>query len=284
MSSPVEGIFTMMIILTVYMSRVTSGDEPLLPYDWTPLSPFKYKVIIKTNLDYLPTDDSRSGEKKIVKIHPEVEENKLAKLLGGKGDQQLPESIRRKLRLLEDRFNNLIEPYIHYRMVDFSIKDEGILRVQGTIDFTSKNLSEVMKHAEKLVCFIGTLGPGIEEEVDALIQNDELSEAYMLDAMGSVAVEDLVDKFQLTIKKECERESKTVTLRFSPGYCDWLLTEQKKLFSLFEPEVISVKLLDSCLMQPVKSISGVFGIVPLGSALYNPCRSCDDRACKVRRP
>ena len=115
------------------------------------------------------------------------------------------------------------------------------------------------------------------------MQDNDLSEAYILDAMGSVAVEDLVDKFQLTIKNEYERVGKTVTLRFSPAYCDWPLTEQKKLFSLFDPGDIPVQLLDSCLMQPVKSISGVFGIVPHGSALYNPCRYCDDRACKARR-
>jgi hypothetical protein len=218
-----------------------------------------------------------------MKIHPEVEESKLAKLLGGKRNQELPKSIRSKLRVLEDKFNSLITPDIHHRTVDFRVKDEGVIRIKGAIEFESKNLSEVMKNAEKLVCFIGTLGPGIEEEVGVLMQDNDLSEAYILDAMGSVAVEDLVDKFQQTIKNECERVGKTVTLRFSPGYCDWPLTEQKKLFSLFEPEDIMVQLLDSCLMQPVKSISGVFGIVPQGSALYNPCRYCDDRGCKARR-
>ena len=225
----------------------------------------------------------QSGEKNFMKIHPQVEESKLAKLLGGKRNQELPKSIKSKLRVLEDTFNSLITPDIHYRMIDFTVKDEGVIRIEGTIEFESKNLSEVMKSAEKLVCFIGTLGPRIEEEVGALMQDNDLSEAYILDAMGSVAVEDLVDKFQLTIKSECERVGKTVTLRFSPGYCDWPLTEQKKLFSLFEPEDIPVQLLDSCLMQPVKSISGVFGIVPQGSALYNPCHYCDDRACKARR-
>lgn len=225
----------------------------------------------------------QSGEKKIVKIYPEVKESRLSKLLGGKANQELPESIRSKLRVLENKFNSLIKPHIHYRMVDFRVKDDGVIRIERTIEFESRNLSEVMKSAEKLVCFIGTLGPGIEEEVGALMHHNDFSEAYILDAMGSVAVEDLVDKFQQTIKNECEREGKTVTLRFSPGYCDWPLTEQKKLFSLFEPEDILVQLLDSCLMQPVKSISGVFGIVPQGSILYNPCTDCDDRACKARR-
>ena len=218
-----------------------------------------------------------------MKIHPEVEESKLAKLLGGKRDRQLPQSIRNKLRVLQDKFNGLMKPDIYYKVVDFRIKDKGLIHLEGAVDFESKNLSEVMKSAEKLVCFIGTLGPGIEEEVGALMQNNDLSEAYILDAMGSVAVEDLVDKFQRSIKNQCEREGKTVTLRFSPGYCDWSLTEQKKLFSLFEAEDIPVQLLNSCLMQPVKSISGVFGIVPQKTVLYNPCSDCDDRACKARR-
>jgi len=122
-----------------------------------------------------------------VKIYPEVDESKLAKLLGGKVNQDLPESIKSKLRLLEDKFNSLIRPQIHYRTVDFRVKNEGVIHIEGTIELQSRNLSEVMKSAEKLVCFIGTLGPGIEEEVGALMQDNDLSEAYILDAMGSVS-------------------------------------------------------------------------------------------------
>lgn len=218
-----------------------------------------------------------------MKIHPEVEESKLAKLLGGKKNQELPKSIRSKLPVLEDKFNSLIKPSIHYLILDFKAMEKGVIQIGGVTEFESKNLSVVMKSAEKLVCFISTLGVRLEEEVGVLMQDNALSEAYIIDAMGSVAVEDLVGKFQQTIKNECERVGKTVTLRFSPGYCDWPLTEQKKLFSLFEPEEIPVQLLDSCLMKPVKSISGVFGIVPQGLALYNPCRHCDDKACKARR-
>ena len=224
----------------------------------------------------------QKGEKTMI-INPEVEEGKLAKLLGGKQNRELPKSIRNKLRVLEDKFNSLIKPHIYYRVVDFRVKERGIIHIEGAIEFESNNLSEVMKSAEKLVFFIGTLGSGIEEEIGALMGNNDLPEAYILDAMGSVAAEDLVDKFQKTIENECERTGKTVTLRFSPGYCDWPLTEQKKLFSLFKSEDIPVQLLDSCLMQPVKSISGVFGIVPQGSILFNPCSDCDDRACKERR-
>jgi hypothetical protein len=46
---------------------------------------------------------------------------------------------------------------------------------------------------------------------------------------------------------------------------------------------IGVRISDSCLMSPRKSISGVFGIVPENSPLYNPCIDCRKTHCEARR-
>jgi hypothetical protein len=46
-------------------------------------------------------------------------------------------------------------------------------------------------------------------------------------------------------------------LRFSPGYCGWDLTAQRALFESLRPEAIGIFLTGSCLMQPLKSVSGV---------------------------
>ncbi|MEE9529870.1 MAG: vitamin B12 dependent-methionine synthase activation domain-containing protein [Syntrophobacteria bacterium] len=61
------------------------------------------------------------------------------------------------------------------------------------------------------------------------------------------------------------------------------MTEQKKLFSVFDAEEIGVELLDSCLMEPRKSISGVFGIAPPGSPPHSPCLHCREKNCTARR-
>ena len=140
-----------------------------------------------------------------------------------------------------------------------------------------------MRDAEKIVCFIGTIGFDVEKEIGRLLVEHKLSEAYILDAMASVAVEDMVEQFHQVMEAKCRNESKTVTFRFSPGYCDWPITEQKKLFSVFDAEEIGVELLDSCLMEPRKSISGVFGIAPPGSAPHNPCLHCREKNCTARR-
>jgi phage host-nuclease inhibitor protein Gam len=57
-----------------------------------------------------------------------------------------------------------------------------------------------------------------------------MAEAYILDAMASVAAENMVATFHQCMKDEYKNQGKQVTLCFSPGYCDWPITEQKKTF------------------------------------------------------
>jgi hypothetical protein len=49
----------------------------------------------------------------------------------------------------------------------------------------------------------------------------------------------------------------TGVLPYSPGYCGWDITGQRALFAALSPDDIGVTLTESCLMQPLKSVSGV---------------------------
>jgi cobalamin-dependent methionine synthase I len=141
------------------------------------------------------------------------------------------------------------------------------------------------------VCYIATLGVDIEDEINRLMNEKHLAEAYILDAMASVAVDNMVatfhQRFHQRMKNKYEDQSKQVSLCFSPGYCDWPITDQKKLFSMFDSNELDVELTDSCFMQPRKSISGVFGITTLNSNpsthSYNPCLECSRKNCSERR-
>ena len=151
--------------------------------------------------------------------------------------------------------------------------------------FKSPKLSRTLKNSDEIVCFIATIGNAIEDEIIRLMDKKRIAEAYILDAMGSVVVESMVEQFHQRMEAKYTAEAKTVTLRFSPGYCDWPITEQKKLFTLFGSEFVDVELLDSCLMRPRKSISGVFGLMPNGNpkVSYNPCCECKKTDCTARR-
>jgi hypothetical protein len=216
-------------------------------------------------------------------IQPTIENDKLAKLLGGQKKKSLPKSIVKKVQAAREKLNRLMKPSLHYRIVKPSVMDKAVVQLDETVEFTSAKLAKTLKNAEKIVCFVGTIGAGVENEINSLLGKQKLADAYILDAMASVAVENMIDRFQDLMENRYSAEDRTVTLRFSPGYCDWPVTQQKKLFNIFESRQLKVELLDSCLMKPRKSISGVFGITPQKCTSYNPCRDCPIRNCDSRR-
>jgi hypothetical protein len=218
-----------------------------------------------------------------IHIQPIIENDKLAKLLGGQKKKSLPKSISKKVQTARQNLNKLIRPSMHYRIVKPSVMDNAVVQLNETVEFTSAQLAKTLKNAEKIVCFVGTIGTGVETEINKLLGKQKLADAYILDAMASVAVENMIDRFQDLMENRFSAEDRTVTLRFSPGYCDWPVTQQKKLFKIFDPKQLNIELLDSCLMKPRKSISGVFGITSQESVSYNPCRDCPTRSCDSRR-
>jgi cobalamin-dependent methionine synthase I len=63
------------------------------------------------------------------------------------------------------------------------------------------------------------------------------------------------------------------------------LTEQQTLFSLFGADRAGVELTESCLMRPLKSVSGLIGLGPAADvvAFGSPCDRCELYSCAMRR-
>ena len=184
-------------------------------------------------------------------------------------------------------FIELIEPSINYLVRQIDSINKNSIYLQGGPVFKSLKLSKTMKGCEEVICYIATLGNGIDSEITDLMNENRFSEAYILDAMGSVAIENMVERFHKRESEKYKRENKGITLPFSPGYCDWPLVDQKKVFELFDSFNLNVKLTETCLMNPRKSISGAFGVTPhqisMPSHPYNPCTECAKKNCIARR-
>jgi hypothetical protein len=223
----------------------------------------------------------------VIDINSSLKRSELSRLFGRRGHESFSCSLRAKLENCKRTLTKFLEPQLHHRMQGIDRIEIESVGLQGGTTFRSHKLAKALKDSEQVICFVATLGGGLDREIGRLMAEKRLSEAYVLDAMGSVAVEDMVEQFYQRKQIEFAVEHKSVTLRFSPGYCDWPVTEQKQLFSLFGSEHTGVELLDSCLMTPRKSISGIFGLfystnTRLDSP-YNPCRDCKKTDCVARR-
>lgn len=225
----------------------------------------------------------------LMEILPNVEDGELARMLGSRSPRgrNLSPSLKKKVKNLKDKSSRLIKPRVHFKKHQIHTISPGVVQLETHHRLKSPKLSRIMQGSREVVCFVGTIGRGIEKEIKRLVNQKRLSEAYVLDAMGSVLVENLVDQFQSHLDQHYKTLNTALGLRFSPGYCDWPVTEQKKLFDLLEPHKAGVELTDSCLMQPRKSISGVIPLFPADNGRkldeHNPCWECKKLECTARR-
>lgn len=146
-------------------------------------------------------------------------------------------------------------------------------------------ISDFLKDADSIVAAAVTIGPGIEREAARFMKKGDILSGYIIDRIGSYAVESLMGSFERALREKMSEEKKSVSVRFSPGYCDWSVEEQRKIVKMTGASRIGIKLTESFMMSPKKSITAVMGIGPIGLFKSNSsqCSRCGMKDCGYRR-
>ena len=162
----------------------------------------------------------------------------------------------------------------------------GTIELEGSLKLEARSLSSYLKGAQKICIFLATIGDRLEGAASRLMAEGEGLEGYLLDRAGSFAVESLAENFEVVLRESYKKKKKSVSMRFSPCYCDWALEEQSKLDRIIDFSGAGVRLTKSYMMVPKKSISAIVGIGPEGLFAANrisPCSVCDKEDCYYRR-
>jgi len=212
-------------------------------------------------------------------------------VLGAMGVPSGSEQGERVDRLVADALDELRRTACPRGVVASVTTDEfdAIYEGEGDND-TPSPLAEIFPRAEGLVLFGATLGAPIAERISALFDDGELALAAMLDAAASEATELAgvhLDGLVLEgARQGGQANQSTRALRYSPGYCGWNLTGQKALFAALDASEIGVTLTDSCLMEPLKSMSGLIVLGPREvhefEDSYSFCETCRTHDCRRR--
>lgn len=131
--------------------------------------------------------------------------------------------------------------------------------LETPVRFVSSRLARHLKGCFRATLMVCTLGPALDEAQDHLAREGETTRALMLDAIGSETAEALAERLNLSLSQRAAKAGAPTRRRFSPGYTDWPLSEQAKIFALLEPASIGVTLNEAFMMEPQKSISAVIG-------------------------
>lgn len=151
-------------------------------------------------------------------------------------------------------------------------------------------LDLIYPDASDLALFAVTLGETISAGIGMNFDQNDFAAGSMLDAAASEGAElaaDFIESFyREKLRNEIHLSDSTAVMRFSPGYCGWHVSGQKKLFEALQPDKIGIELTESFLMKPLKSISGVMVAGSMRIFEFEDnfifCAKCEDHSCLKR--
>ena len=170
----------------------------------------------------------------------------------------------------------LMRPQGLYEVAFVEAKSERAVEVAG-VTFESPVLRQNLEKANKVFPYVITVGPELER---AAVSQGDLLRQYYLEEMANIALEKAAAWLAARLEK---RYGVGPLSNMSPGSLeDWPITEQIKLFSTLgdTERTVGVRLTDSLLMVPRKSISGILFPSEEG---FVACQLCDRERCQGRK-
>ena len=185
-----------------------------------------------------------------------------------------------------DLFARLAEP----RAVVEAVSEETLAEVYATAEEPTGRsvVRRLVPRAEALALYAATVGEPVCAEIRRLFASGDPAVGFLLDAIASAATDRLSE---LCAARWCERLGASVSraarvLPYSPGYCGWPTRGQRGLFAALRPEELGIALNESCLMAPLKSVSGLLVAAPFASHVFAPdfefCEACVTHSCRKR--
>jgi hypothetical protein len=178
---------------------------------------------------------------------------------------------------LADNAAALARPKAVYKVAYVQRRDGDSIHIDGVV-FVSRVLSANLRNVQRVFPYVVTCGT----ELDQIeIPSADFTRKYWLDAIKGMALQASMKYLHSYVRRKYLLE-KTATM--SPGAADvdtWPIEQQKQLFSLFESvdDLIGVRLTDSLLMIPNKSVSGILFPTEIN---FKSCQVCRRENCPSR--
>jgi len=186
------------------------------------------------------------------------------------------EHIENSVQQIIEIVRPIVRPKAIYEVSYVDSKNEDSLDVGGT-RFTSRVLRVNLDKIERVFPYIATCGSEVDE---ITIPSEHLMENFYLDTIKGMVLGSAISYLKDYLTRNYALGQVT---HMNPGSLDdWPVTQQKELFSIFGnvEDFIGVKLTESYLMIPLKSVSGIYFPTQIK---FESCQLCPREECSGRR-
>lgn len=181
-------------------------------------------------------------------------EDVLVRMGANKYRTKIDDNIKTSILEMIDLSKKLFQPKYAICLAKKNVKDNEIILNDFVVN--SKDIFNLLENSNEVCGLIATLGFSIDTKISLFLEQKEIMSAFLLDSIGSVAIEELVNNICDDIKTKYGK----TTMRFSPGYGDWPIQNQQGFLKWLGAEKIGVTLSPTFQMVPRKSVSALFGI------------------------
>lgn len=179
-------------------------------------------------------------------------------------------------RPLVSRARRLVKPRALLASATPSVKGNGQVELDGVV-LSSPLLSRSLAGIGLAFPYVLTIGAELENAASSV---GDLLDQYYLEEIGNLALESAMDWLRNHLGAAFRLDH---VAELSPGSLpDWPLSQQAKLFLIFRgrERAIGVRLTESSLMIPRKSISGI--LFPSADR-FVACQLCHRENCQGRK-
>jgi len=197
----------------------------------------------------------------------------------------IPDGYNQILMELFEKAKGIVSPQCGFVIVPqgSSSSSNGTVTIGGVKFKTDKIVSSPLKKMSGSALFLGTVGAEFDEWSKVTFNAGDPLAGYIIDILGSEIAESIADWVTDKINLYASENGMKCSNRYSAGYCGWSVAEQQKIFKFFPENFCGISLMESSLMKPHKSVSGIIGISSDIKWKDYPCEACNVNHCYKNR-
>ena len=189
----------------------------------------------------------------------EINEKEALRYLGYGGEELDPKVISQIDNAVKTVLN-LSNAKTVYKLFDITRTPEKVQLAEATMTLIGNDIGNHLEGCSQCILMAVTLGSRLEEEIRRT-QIKNMALATILDACSDAAVEQVCDILQDRLSDELRKSDKYLTARFSPGYGDMPISQQKDFCDTLDTSrKIGVTATASYILTPRKSVTAVIGV------------------------
>ena len=188
-----------------------------------------------------------------------IDKKEVLRYLGYRG-QDINEELKEKTESMIKLCLEKASPLYGYRLFE-TVENETGIALKGTdVILKGESIKRRLKEAKMCAVMAVTLGAEIERQLFSL-QHSDMPGAVIFNAACTALTEEVADRCCDLIKEEAESKGLNTGTRYSPGYGDFTVEQQRDVLSLLDAQrKLGITLTDSFLMVPRKSVTAVVGL------------------------